>query len=317
MAGDSPPTHDPEASNHEALAVDYLTWIERGGLSAHTKRAYPRAVADFLDWLGRHPEHADALSDPHARDYAVRDYKRDRLTGKANGRKMAPKTVQLDMTALQSFFSWRGQGRPDVKQVRIPKAEPRCLSGDETRAVLRAAERRGRRDLALVHTTLRTGVRLAELTALDLDDIELHARSGWLHVRSGKGDKPRTVPVPIDTRQALEHWLAIRRDAAGAELPALWLSNLGRRMSDSTIDRVFDEVGKTARVRDGDHERPVPLSAHILRHTCTADLLRGGVDPVTVANMLGHSDTKTITGVYGLATRSVMAEAVERVTYDF
>jgi site-specific recombinase XerC len=299
-------------------ASEYGSWIGRSGLSTHTKRAYGRAARDFLAWLAAHPEHSEALSDPHSRDYAVRDYKRERLTGKATGRKMAPKSVQLDLTALQSFFGWLGLGAPEVKQVRIQRRDPQCLDEDEVRAILRSAERRGRRDLALVHTTLRTGVRLRELAALDLDDLELHARSGWLHVRAGKGDKPRTVPVPADTRQALGHWLAIRRDWAGADDPAVWLSRRGRRLAVSSIDFAFDEVGRAARVlREDGTEHPVPLSAHILRHTCTADLLRSGVDAVTVANILGHSDTKTITSVYGVPTRAVMTAAVEGVTYDY
>lgn len=303
-------------------ASEYTTWITRSGLSTHTKRAYARAVQDFVDWLSRRPEHAAALTDPQARDYAVRDYKRERLNGQATGRKMRPKTVQLDLTALQSFFAWPGLalGAPKVQQVRIQRRDPQCLSGDQTRAILRAAERRGRRDLALVHTTLRTGVRLKELASLDLDDLELHARSdSFLHVRVGKGDKPRTVPVPDDTKRVIQHWLAVRRDWEGSDQPALWLSRRARRMAVSSIDLVFDRVGREARARgeDGKEGQPVPLSAHILRHTCTADLLRSGVDPVTVANILGHSDTKTITGVYGVPTHAVMAAAVKQVTYDY
>jgi len=316
MAGDSSRTtartapggrsgHPDDADETANTAVEktseYVAWIARGGLAANTKRAYTRQVASFGRWPAGQ-DRPEALTDPHERDYAVRDYKEALLEGGS-----APKSVQLALTAVQSFYVWTGLGPADVRQVRIPPGGPRTLEPEETRRVLRAAERRGLRDLAIVATTLMCGPRLAELHALHVDDTEIHARSGWLRIRVGKGCRPRDVPIKTGLRPILSRRIAARRDRTGTDLPHLWLSSYGRQLAKSSIDRVMDGTGAAA---------GVDMSAHTLRHTFADDNLRAGVDPATVATWLGHDDLRTLL-VYGRPTARAQEAMAEVVTYPF
>jgi integrase len=90
----------------------------------------------------------------------------------------------------------------------------------------RAARRTGStRDRALLTLPYGTGLRLAEATALDVDDVPTTERTGAVHVRAGQGERPRTVPLPADARNLLRRWLTERANHPAAQRgePALWL----------------------------------------------------------------------------------------------
>ena len=283
---------------------DYIAWLNRAALSVHTKRAYTVQIRGFARWLADDPaREAQVLADDHDMSYAVRDWKAHRL-GTA---KDAPKSIQLGITAVDSFCGWANRGRPDVRQVRVPRGDPRSLRPEARTKVLRAAERRGPRDLALVATGLHGGLRLGEVVALDVDDVELHARKGVLHVRRGKGDQPREVYAGPQLREVLSRWRAVRRDLPGAGGPAFFLSQQGRRVAPSTVDRVMRELGSTA---------GVPLSMHVLRHTCASDMLAAGLPPNVVAEHLGHRDVRTLSA-YTRPHRESLEAAASAVHYDY
>jgi integrase len=90
----------------------------------------------------------------------------------------------------------------------------------------RAARRTGStRDRALLTLLYGTGLRLAEATALDVDDVPTTERTGAVHVRAGQGERPRTVPLPADARSLLRRWLTERaniRPPSGASPPCGW-----------------------------------------------------------------------------------------------
>ncbi len=126
---------------------------------------------------------------------------------------------------------------------RPPQAAPRALSVEQTRRLLRAAERAaqtgatgGARDRAVVTLLLFTGLRIGELAALNLDDVAVSARKGLVTVRRGKGDRYRQVPLNTDAREALDAWLGQRTSLPGSASPALLLSLKGQRLSTRAID---------------------------------------------------------------------------------
>src|SRR5918912_3372218 len=95
------------------------------------------------------------------------------------------------------------------------QGEEQALEKREVDHLIRAAERTttasGKRDLAILQTLRHTGIRVGELTALTLEDLELSERKGSLTVRSGKGGKYRVLPLNVDVRRALGDYLRVRR----------------------------------------------------------------------------------------------------------
>jgi integrase/recombinase XerC len=240
------------------------------------------------------------LVDPRARDYAARDFKR---CLKAE-RRWKPASVNLALAAVDHFNRFLGLGPANVKREPLAQTAPRALSEEQQRALLWAAEASRARDRAIVVLLLYTALRLHELASLDVEDVSVSARKGLLVVRSGKGDVYREIPLNRPCRDALDGWLKQRRPADDDHEPALFVGPRGGRLTPRSIDR--EERGVAGRAG-------LELSAHVLRHTCVTNLVRGGNDLVLVAELAGHRRLET-TRRYSLpsaADRQAAMEALE------
>jgi integrase len=127
-------------------------------------------------------------------------------------------------------------GSATVRREELPAAAPRALDVGEQRRLLREAERASSRDRALVVLLLYTALRLAEVVALDVDNVRISARKGVVIVRSGKGDAFREVPLNALVRQVLEEWLTDRVSRAREGERALIVGRGGRRLSKRAVD---------------------------------------------------------------------------------
>jgi site-specific recombinase XerD len=198
-------------------------------------------------------------------------------------------------------------GRPVVRREDLPARAPRALTEEQQRRLLRMAERASARDRAIVVVLLYTGLRLAELVALDVDDVKVSARKGIVVVRSGKGDAYREVPLNALVRQVLEEWLADRQTRVGEGERALFVGRGGRRLSKRSVDDVVRGLGEDAGVK---------LSAHALRHTFLTRMVRQGSDLVLVAELAGHRRLET-TRRYSLPSDADRLLAVERLQINY
>lgn len=275
-----------------------LRELARAPLAERTKGAYAQHIGAYAAWLGGRRDGAKAITDPKARDYAARDFKRHLKVDRG----WKPASVNLALAGVDHFNRFLGLGPANVKREPLAHAAPRALAMEDQRALLRAAEASRPRDRAIVTLLLYTALRLQELVALDVDDVSLSARKGLLVIRSGKGDLYREVPLNPSCRQALADWL--RERAAADEERALFVGPHGRRLSARAVDLVVRSLAATAGLR---------LSAHILRHTCVTNLVRAGNDLVLVAELAGHRRLET-TRRYSLpsaADRQAAMDALE------
>lgn len=287
-------------------AAAYDRWVRGIGLADLTKSTYAREVRNFATWLTDQPKHSalDVFTDPHARDYAARDYRRWMLTEK----KRAPKGVDLALTSVASLFGWLGLGAPDVKLVAgRDRGKPQGLTDDEKRDVLRAAQRRGVRDHALIAVGVMTGLRVSELAALDTDDAWTTERRGGIAVRAGKGDVPRKVSLNETARAPLEAWFRERAGLPAADSPPLWLTRTGDRLAVRSIRYVVTEVGRAANVE---------LHPHLLRHTAARSMVRSGTDLVTVARAFGWASIDTAR-LYSDPTPEDLDDAFNALDIDY
>ena len=227
---------EPGDVDAQAVLATYAGWLKRQPLATRSREAYLAQVRAFLTWLAGSEHGPRALIDPHVRDWAVRDYKRHVKTA---GR-WAPASVNQALAAIDNFYRSLGAGRPEVLREELAQVAPRSLEEADQRRFLRIVEASpSPRDRAMATVFFYAGLRLSELAALDMADVEMSARRGRLKVRTGKGDAYREVPLNSASRKALDEWFEARTDQlaalaeAGGEgaTSALWLSRTGKPMS--------------------------------------------------------------------------------------
>lgn len=306
------PVPDEVLADPEACQAAWEAHLDRTGLSPATKRTYKGEVRQFVRWLTEQTEfHVDEVfSSDIVRDQVVRVYRRRLLQHReASG-------VDTAMASLGNLYAWTGLGAVKIRTAGKPETAPKALTAEDAAKVLRAAERSGPRDLAIVALAVGAGLRVSEIADLDVADFWVSAQKGEVIVRHGKGrdgGKSRRVPLPTQTREALEKWRkarslwpgADRRDDDGRE--PLFLSREGRRMAVRTLRHAVTGAGKAAGVE---------VSPHMLRHTFATQLVRGGRDLAVVRGLMGHESIAT-TAQYAKPSAADLQAAVEEHAVQF
>lgn len=196
-----------------------------------------------------------------------------------------PSTVARHVAALRSFYSWLlREGKIErspaatLRPPPVPLPIPDVPLEQPLGALLDTTE--ASRDRAILELLYGAGLRVAEAAALDLGDLDFD--SGLVHVRHGKGDKERRVPMGAAAAAALQAWLAER---PASEEPAVFLGRRGGRLSDRVIRRVVSEAGAAGGLPD--------LHPHALRHACATHMLDAGADLRAIQEQLGHATLST------------------------
>lgn len=241
----------------------------------------------------------------------VREYK----AWLQSGERAAPATINRRLAALRAYGAWlvesglaefnpAGAARGVKEQAAAPrwldKAAQTRLARELERGLLAArtdaARREASRNYAIGILLINSGLRVAELCALVVDDLTMGERSGRLVVRSGKGDKLREVPLNINARKALADWLARRPVGPGP----VFVSKHRTPLQPRAIQRILEVVGRRAGVE---------LTPHALRHTFAHNLINAGVSLDRVAALMGHSKLET-TRRYTIPGAADLAQAV-------
>ena len=263
--------------------IDSL-WLERG-LSPHTRNAYLTDLRGFALWLaGR----GSSLRQ------AGREAILDHLGWRLQQGYQARSTARL-LSALRTFYRYLLRERlideDPTLQVELPqlgKPLPKSLSEAEVEALLAApdiAEPLGMRDRAMLEVLYACGLRVSELVALSLEQINL--RQGVVRVL-GKGSKERLVPLGEEALIWLQRYQAEARGLllAGRPSSVLFPSQRGEQMTRQTFWHRIKLHARHAGILK-------PLSPHTLRHAFATHLLNHGADLRVVQLLLGHSDLST------------------------
>ncbi|UYP20539.1 tyrosine recombinase XerC [Rhodococcus sp. Z13] len=259
--------------------------------SAHTVRAYVTDIRSLLVHL------TTERSEARVTDLDL-DLLRSWLSAMVAGG-AARTTVARRTSSVRTFTAWLVRtGRLDsdpATRLASPRARrtlPAVLRDDQALEVMAAAEAGAReldpialRDRAIVEILYATGIRVGELCAVDIDDVDADRRT--LRVL-GKGNKERTVPYGAPAADALDAWLRhgrphLVRPSSGR---ALLLGKRGGRIDQRQVRSVVHEaVSAVPGTPD--------LAPHGLRHTAATHLLEGGADLRVVQEVLGHSSLST------------------------
>ena len=278
----------------DRLIEEFLGYLgyERGA-SPHTLDAYRRDLSRYAAFLAdRGVVKADAIDRNDLTAYVA--------ALRADG--LAPTTVERRVASLKSFHKFLvregvTENHPSsaLPLPKVPERLPDVVSIDDAEKLLSqpfAEDPRGLRDRAMLETLYGCGLRVSELTGLDVGDIDL--RDGFLRV-FGKGGKERVVPVAGHAASALDEYLRRGRPylraakaSARQDPSAVFLSNRGARLTRQAVFGLVRRYGGLVGLQ---------LHPHTLRHSFATHMLAGGADLRSLQEMLGHADIAT-TQVY-------------------
>lgn len=289
MAAAVVPGQGPAAARlEEHLAAFERHLLLERGRSAHTARAYLGDVRSLLVHAGP-PEHLAGLTLPVLRAWLA-DQARSGV---------ARTTLARRTAAVRTFTAWalRTGRTPTDEGARLvaPRAHrtlPAVLRPEQAAAALGAAAAGAAqldpvalRDHLVVELLYATGIRVGELCALDVDDVDQGRRV--LRVL-GKGGRERTVPYGVPAERALRQWLAHGRPALRVKVSgaALLLGARGGRLDPRAARRTVHETVAAA-------PGAPDLGPHGLRHSAATHLVEGGADLRVVQELLGHATLST------------------------
>ncbi len=312
---------EPKISALDPLVAEFLRMLanERGA-SVHTLRAYARELRGFTTYIeGRNgKQRVDAIEHTHIRAYLGTLYERN----------LAKASAARALAALRSWFKWLARtGRVEqnvaslVSTPRLPKHLPRVPSIEQMNRMVDTVKEDAAswpaRDKAIMELLYGCGIRNAELTGLNLDDI--HWANEAILVR-GKGQKERYVPLGDAAAMALRLYLAERSallvaaaNGQGPVTPALFL-NLQLRGLDKPggqarlTTRSVGRIVKRIAIRGGLSSDVHP---HTLRHAFGTHLLEEGADLRAIQELLGHERLST-TQRYTQLTTTQLTQVYDR-----
>lgn len=255
--------------------------------SPHTCANYQRDIERLAVALDEEDRKRWSDLDVHGLRRHVADLSRAGLGGRS---------VARHLSSIRRFYEFLLREREvkdnpalDVRAPKSGKKLPRVADVDQLNHLLNASpdDPLEVRDRAMFELIYSSGLRLAELVGLDLDNLDAVARE--IRVL-GKGSKTRVLPVGRQAWQALNEWQRVRRELAPEGQRALFLSRNGDRLSPRSVQARMHRWG----LHKGADQR---LHPHLLRHSFASHLLESSGDLRAVQELLGHADIST-TQVY-------------------
>ncbi len=231
-----------------------------------------------------------------------------------NEKQYSKATIARKLATLRSFYKFLVKRNEltsnPVVAVRTPKQEkklPRFLDYEEVKKLLDTPPQDnwlGARDRAILETLYSTGIRVSELVALNMDDIDFLGEV--VHVR-GKGKKERITPIGSSALQVIQYYMEYRNKRAqnntNFDSKVLFVNKHGRRLSTRSVRRKMDKYLKMAGLDPA-------ISPHTLRHSFATHMLNNGADLRSVQELLGHQSLST-TQIYTHLTTTKLKDVYE------
>ena len=288
----------PDESSH------FQEYLNGHDFAVGTRRLIVHDVRQFASWFSESNQEPFVISRVTTRDVIdFRDYLR-----RAKGQAVA--TVNRSLVLLRGLFEWLAEQNhiaanpaKQVKELKRQQLAPKGLDKSQVRKLLREIElRQDTRANAIFSLFLYTGCRVGDLVTVELSDVLIADRSGSVVFRHGKGNKQRSVPLPLPARRGLQAWMEFRPPVESSHV------FVGERgpLTDRGIRSLCDKYSAICGFK---------IHPHLLRHTMAHRFLEDNPgDLVSLAQILGHDSLET-TKRYVQRAEEQLAEASERMTY--
>jgi integrase/recombinase XerC len=282
----------------EKAVSDFLRYLRERNASPHTVKAYSGDLANFARYAGsRGWKEIDHI--------AIRGFL-SQLYEKGLGKTSVARTL----AAVRSLYRWLAQEgvveQNPAKLVatpRLPKKLPRVPTIEEMNAVLDGpmpeAAAFAERDRLMLELLYGCGIRNAELTGINLDDIRLSAEAILIR---GKGKKERYVPFGESAKSALAAYLPARQAIVAERrknTPALLINQCGGRLTTRSVGRIVKKIAVAKGLSPEVHP-------HTLRHAFGAHMLEEGADLRAIQELLGHERLATTQRYTQLSMKHVL-----------
>jgi len=300
---------------------DFLNYLSvEKGFSPNTVAAYRNDLTQFQEYLlakakedSAWPDDGSVAVDGRIDWSSVHKMRILSFIMALKEKQYASSTVARKVAAIKSFFHFivaegivKTDPTENLDSPKVGKSLPRTLSIEEVDELLEQPARlttpEAFRDRAMLELLYATGMRVSELTSLNVDDISLSA--GYVRC-VGKGNKERLVPVYPQALKAVEDYLSEGRPqlARSQEEPALFLNHRGDRLTRQGFWLIVKAYAKQAGV-------PQDITPHTLRHSFATHMLNSGADLRSVQELLGHANIST-TQIYTHLTADRMRQVYD------
>ncbi|MBI6546028.1 MAG: site-specific tyrosine recombinase XerD [Cyanobacteria bacterium NC_groundwater_1444_Ag_S-0.65um_54_12] len=264
------------------VTIEFLDHLRsERGLSEHTLAAYTNDLRQFGEFLLE----LQLVNLADTNRMTIMAYMR-----RMRERSLAASSIARKLAALKTFYQWLIQEGKierdptlDLERPKLPRGLPKVLN--QTEVVKLVEGQRDLRDRAILELLYAGGLRVSELTYLNVADMNFN--TGYVRCL-GKGSRERLVPLSRTALQAIEVYLSQVRNKlrCRSNEKALFVNYSGSRLTRQAIWKVVKEAAKTAGISKD-------ITPHTLRHSFATHLLEGGADLRAVQEMLGHADIST------------------------
>lgn len=266
-------------------------WLRSEGKSSGTIKVYLNAVKKLITWYGATEGHdflPEKVTTLHIHEFQSYMDKAEKLE---------PATINKIIASLKTFFlfamdanflTYNPMVKVKIKRTMTQYSAPKWLSKQEVAKFFHSIEqvsnvKQKTKDMAICRLMVGAGLRVQEVSSLDVSDICLDKKKEDVIIRSGKGNKYRIVPLNRDVSESLEEWLNCRDDL-DVRTP-LFVTKRGTRLSARLIHRMVVKYAQKARLVD--------VSPHTLRHTFCKSLVDQGIGIERIAYLAGHESLET------------------------
>ena len=317
--------------------LDYLTYEKH--FSAHTAKCYGADLVQFGTWLVTPTaSRSDSYNSDQTNSWSdqtgdvstalqtetqvdvkqlVLDVDVNTVRGymaHLNELQYSKSTTARKLATLRSFYKFLVRRNyidsNPVTTIKTPKQEkklPKFLEYEEVQLLLNTPPSNtwlGARDRAIFEVLYNTGMRVSEVVALNMDDVDFLGEV--VHIR-GKGKKERIAPISSSALQVIQHYMEFRNKRAQSnanfDSKVLFVNKHGRRLSTRSVRRKMDKYLKMAGLDPA-------ISPHTLRHSFATHMLNKGADLRSVQELLGHQSLST-TQIYTHLTTTKLKEVYE------
>ena len=271
--------------------TNYRRYLKRRNDSPHTLKNYMTSLGQFLRWLDEPCQEVTPRVISHYIDVLM-------------ARGLRPKTINCHLERIRQFYHYLIQ-EEDLRLVnpvkkgygqRMTKPLPKHLTEQELHALFRACK--GPRDRAMLMLMLRCGLRVGEVAALSLGEVDLSRRRLIIH--DGKGRKDRVVYISDDALLALDDYLTAR---PASSTQKVFLVEKG-----SYRNQPLSVRGIQKRIEYYAQKTGLRISCHSLRHTMATQMLNADAELVTIQDLLGHRWITTTQRYCRISNRKVQRD---------
>lgn len=284
-------------SKYMSLIDDYIDYVRANkGLGERTQKAYVSDILQCLAWCNRHGfNNISELTTDDLRSWMADE-----------SRSHARSSLARKVVAVRGFFAWcqhveyiSGNPAEILMTPKIKNMLPSVLDEYQAESLMNNVDSKanvstscpknqkavGLRNAAILELLYATGIRVGELTSLNIQDINFSSHTIKV---TGKGNKQRVVPFGVPAYKALSAWIS--KDGREILLrnsveEAVFLGTRGKRIDQRLVRQIVHDEAKSAHVPD--------ISPHALRHSAATHMLNGGADLREVQELLGHSSLNT------------------------